>query len=501
VDNVKAGYAGDIVFNGPTITGFYGSGFKLDNTLIEGETQPVLNPQSYFAPATTGYDPATGVLTARNSLTIPPNHVFYINFKVTYKDVKPGTIITNDLGDHKVSTLTPLEFSLKKVNEDGTAGLSGAKFKVVYADANGATNIPVRDVDGQEIAGIAAGDGTTPGNLVRFYPDTTKGNSYQIALVETLPPADLFYADNAGKTFIFTVTKTTLAGRNVWGITGANNAADVAINADGSLITVKNKSGEPAGTISIHKYDASQNLNLADVEFVVDRVNKTDLSVITNAYATYRTDSQGNIDNIKLPLGAYHIYEKQAPKGYYQNMRASFYVEVKIVNNVLVIDTDMNKSSWAYAGVRTDDARIIDCRKYYIPTGGGDDGDNPSPPDNGGNTPPSGGGGNTPPGGGGNTPPDGNTPNLPPIPLTPGNTLEPGPDGSYLEIGPDGVPTGAWHWDDPKQEWVYDEFPPLGGLNPHTGQTGLWLPVGTALLIAGVILTRRLRVKAAKDFM
>lgn len=58
----------------------------------------------------------------------------------------------------------------------------------------------------------------------------------------------------------------------------------------------------------------------------------------------------------------------------------------------------------------------------------------------------------------------------------------------YIEIGEDGVPLGEWHWDEPTEQWIFDEYPPLGDL-PQTGgilgipESGLpWFFIGCALL-------------------
>ncbi|MDR2296605.1 MAG: hypothetical protein LBD95_07390, partial [Clostridiales Family XIII bacterium] len=59
-------------------------------------------------------------------------------------------------------------------------------------------------------------------------------------------------------------------------------------------------------------------------------------------------------------------------------------------------------------------------------------------------------------------------------PTSPGNTIVPGPNGTFIEIGEDGVPLGEWHWDEPTEQWILDEYPPLANL-PQTGAT---LPAG-----------------------
>jgi hypothetical protein len=75
--------------------------------------------------------------------------------------------------------------------------------------------------------------------------------------------------------------------------------------------------------------------------------------------------------------------------------------------------------------------------------------------------------------------PGGTDPDIPPRPTTPGNTLVPDGDG-YIEFDEDGVPLGRWDWDDEEEMWLYDEFPPLGGL-PQTGEAGI--PLFIVLLI------------------
>lgn len=64
----------------------------------------------------------------------------------------------------------------------------------------------------------------------------------------------------------------------------------------------------------------------------------------------------------------------------------------------------------------------------------------------------------------------------PPVPTAPGNTLEPSENG-YIEFDENGTPLGEWTYDEELDEWIFDEFPPLGNL-PLTGylaQNNRWL--------------------------
>jgi pilin isopeptide linkage protein len=88
--------------------------------------------------------------------------------------------------------------------------------------------------------------------------------------------------------------------------------------------------------------------------------------------------------------------------------------------------------------------------------------------------------------------PGGNDPQVPPVPTVSGSSLVPGDNGTFIEIGEDGVPLGAWHWDDPLQEWVFEEYqPPLANL-PQTGAmagaSGTFLLLALLLLAAGCSL-------------
>jgi hypothetical protein len=67
--------------------------------------------------------------------------------------------------------------------------------------------------------------------------------------------------------------------------------------------------------------------------------------------------------------------------------------------------------------------------------------------------------------------PGGTDPSVPPTPMAPGSSLVPIGDGGFVEIGEDGTPLGEWHWDDPTQQWIFYEYPPLGDL-PQTGFQG-----------------------------
>ncbi|MDR3295560.1 MAG: InlB B-repeat-containing protein [Clostridiales Family XIII bacterium] len=87
--------------------------------------------------------------------------------------------------------------------------------------------------------------------------------------------------------------------------------------------------------------------------------------------------------------------------------------------------------------------------------------------------------------------PGGHDPGTPPVPAVAGSSLVPGDDGSFIEIGEDGVPLGAWHWDDPLQEWVFEEYPPPLASLPQTGATaasGAFFLLAFLLLAAGCSL-------------
>ncbi|MDR2087978.1 MAG: hypothetical protein LBP73_01315, partial [Clostridiales Family XIII bacterium] len=128
---------------------------------------------------------------------------------------------------------------------------------------------------------------------------------------------------------------------------------------------------------------------------------------------------------------------------------------------------------------------------------GGDDGDTG---DN--NT---GGGGSDDTGGDtGTWTPGGNDPNAPPNPTAPGHSLIPGEGGVYIELDENGVPLGEWRWDDPTEQWIFDEYPPLENL-PQTGGvvrmgfTHLWMLPLLALLWFGLVwprLRRRIGARA-----
>ena len=76
-------------------------------------------------------------------------------------------------------------------------------------------------------------------------------------------------------------------------------------------------------------------------------------------------------------------------------------------------------------------------------------------------------------------PPGGTDPEIPPNPTIYGHSIVAGEDGVYIEFDEDGVPLGEWHWDEEMEEWIFDEYPPLGSL-PKTGAVGL--PGGVMLL-------------------
>jgi hypothetical protein len=65
--------------------------------------------------------------------------------------------------------------------------------------------------------------------------------------------------------------------------------------------------------------------------------------------------------------------------------------------------------------------------------------------------------------------PGGNDRDVPPNPTVPGHGLTPGPNGTWIELGEDGLPLGEWHWDEPTEQWVFDEYPPPLANLPQTG--------------------------------
>jgi hypothetical protein len=80
----------------------------------------------------------------------------------------------------------------------------------------------------------------------------------------------------------------------------------------------------------------------------------------------------------------------------------------------------------------------------------------------------------------------------PPVPTTPGNSIVPGDNGVYIEFDEDGVPLGEWRWDEPTEQWIFDEYPPLANL-PQTGipfipESGkAWFFIGCGLLAMALL--------------
>ncbi|MDR1117451.1 MAG: DUF5979 domain-containing protein [Oscillospiraceae bacterium] len=79
----------------------------------------------------------------------------------------------------------------------------------------------------------------------------------------------------------------------------------------------------------------------------------------------------------------------------------------------------------------------------------------------------------------------------PEIPRQPGTELVPKDDG-YEVIDEDGTPLGKWTYDEEEEEWVYEEYPPLGNL-PVTGgaEMNFMLLVGGALTGVTVLHRRK----------
>ena len=89
-------------------------------------------------------------------------------------------------------------------------------------------------------------------------------------------------------------------------------------------------------------------------------------------------------------------------------------------------------------------------------------------------------------------PPGGSDPYIPPNPTLPGHSIEPGDDGRYIEFDEEGVPLGEWRWEEVIEEWIFDEYPPLGSL-PRTGADNLpgLLIILACLSVAGPVLIQK----------
>jgi uncharacterized repeat protein (TIGR02543 family) len=55
----------------------------------------------------------------------------------------------------------------------------------------------------------------------------------------------------------------------------------------------------------------------------------------------------------------------------------------------------------------------------------------------------------------------------PPPPMN-GGSVVPSDNGNYIEIDENGAPLGEWRWDEPTEQWIFDEYPPQSNL-PQTG--------------------------------
>ena len=175
-----------------------------------------------------------------------------------------------------------------------------------------------------------------------------------------------------------------------------------------------------------------------------------------------------------------HIYvvSEDTPGGRWtrNTMPITVYVDVTDEGGGVLLATAYKDA--AFTEEITDMAAYLTFSNTYS-RGGGEE---PEPePETGG------GGGTTPPGGGGTTPPGGGDENgggeptgggeqtgggggEPEIAITPpdvptGHILVPDGDG-FIQLDEDGTPLGRWEWDPELEEWIFDEFVPLGALPP-----------------------------------
>jgi hypothetical protein len=86
----------------------------------------------------------------------------------------------------------------------------------------------------------------------------------------------------------------------------------------------------------------------------------------------------------------------------------------------------------------------------------------------------------------------GNNHDVPPVAHISNSIISYVDDEHYLELDEDGVPLGEWHWDNDLQEWIYDEYPPLGSL-PRTGADNLpgLFAMLACLSVAGPVLIQK----------
>jgi uncharacterized repeat protein (TIGR01451 family) len=110
--------------------------------------------------------------------------------------------------------------------------------------------------------------------------------------------------------------------------------------------------------------------------------------------------------------------------------------------------------------------------------------------------------------------PGGTDPSTPPGPTVPGHNIVPGDNGVYIELDENGVPLGEWRWDEPTEEWVFEEYPPPLANLPQTGFRGtvaeasrtaypficlITLLLLLSLLLPPVMSRRRRKVRSEND--
>ncbi|MDL2273586.1 hypothetical protein LJC34_03455 [Oscillospiraceae bacterium OttesenSCG-928-G22] len=79
-----------------------------------------------------------------------------------------------------------------------------------------------------------------------------------------------------------------------------------------------------------------------------------------------------------------------------------------------------------------------------------------------------------------------------PPPSPSGGTLVPNEEG-YEELDEDGTPLGQWTYNEETDEWIFEEYPPLGNL-PNAGGTAMFfwmLALGCTLLAVGIYMEKR----------
>ena len=257
------------------------------------------------------FDSATNKLQFTNSKPMVENRRYYITFDVTYRNVPPGTIAKNILGE-PVQSYVPLDITVVKVDSINTSiKLGKAEFIAYHANADGTAPdktkpLSITDEDGTPIPGSKIITADTTGKADFFFAPSaeefraiTATTPFVFFLVETKAPTGYLLNSTPIK---YTVTK--------------NATGDLLIIDDGR--TIANELGSIETLAENREGEESPKIYDAALKKWVSKVQRPDGTDVSDQYNmnSSGTSALGDLyekntptDPVKVKLGDYVTYK------------------------------------------------------------------------------------------------------------------------------------------------------------------------------------------------